>query len=132
MNKNISIKQLREFGFLIAFGIPILVGLILPGLAGHPFRGWTLWVGFPSLILAILKPSLLFYPYKAWMLIGYGLGWINSRIILGLVFIIVLQPIAIIMKIFGYDPLKQNKKDRIKNSYREIKKNNKIDLTRIF
>ena len=90
MKKNITIEQLREFGFLIAFGIPIIVGLILPALAGHSFRGWTLWVGFSSLILAILKPSLLFYPYKAWMALGKYLGWINSHIILGLVFLILL------------------------------------------
>ena len=41
--------------------------------------------------------------------LGKALGWINSRIILGLVFIIVLQPIAFIMKSFGYDPLKLKK-----------------------
>ena len=64
------------------------------------------------------------------MAIGHFLGKINSRIILGLVFILVVQPIAIIMKIFKYDPLR--KKFEKKKSYREIKKYHKIDLTRIF
>ena len=64
------------------------------------------------------------------MLIGLALGWINSRIILGLVFFLVLQPIALIMKFVGYDPLKIKKNNE--RSYRENKKDHKVDLTRIF
>ncbi len=64
------------------------------------------------------------------MLLGNYLGWINSRIILGLVFLLVLQPIALTMKLFSYDPLR--KKENNKKSYRENINNKKIDLTRIF
>ena len=130
MNTTISKKQLREFGFLIGFGFPILIGWIIPAISGHFFRTWTLWIAIPSLIIGTLKPRLLFYPYKGWMALGLALGWINSRIILGLVYLIVLQPIALIMKIFGYDPLR--KKIGTSDSYREIKESHKIDLTRIF
>ena len=76
------------------------------------------------------KPVLLFYPYKAWMALGLALGWVNSRIILGFVFFLVLQPIALIMKFAGHDPLKIKKSNE--RSYRENKSNNKVDLTRIF
>ena len=94
------------------------------------FRTWTLWIAVPSLIIGFFRPSLLYYPYRVWMLLGHALGLINSRIILGLIFLIILQPIAMIMKIFGYDPLRQ-KKQNLK-SYREIIKDKSIDLTRIF
>ena len=130
MQSSPSKKQLREFGFLIGLVFPILIGWVLPLIFGHLFRAWTLWIGIPSLILAIIKPSLLFYPYKAWMALGLILGWINSRIILGLVFILVLQPISLIMRIFGYDPLRQKKSNG--TTYRECKEGKKIDLTRIF
>ncbi len=130
MKVSISKKQLREFGFLIGFGFPILLGWIIPVVGGHSFRGWTLWIGIPSLILGILKPGLLFYPYKAWMKLGLSLGWINSRLILGLVFLLVLQPIALTMKIFGYDPLRSKKSTE--KTYREKKDSHKINLTRIF
>ena len=130
MDKNVSKKILREFGFLIGFAFPFLLGWIIPVLGGHSFRTWTLWISFPSIILAISKPKLLLYPFKAWMKLGHILGWVNSRIILGLVFIIILQPIALIMRIYGHDPL------RIKifpqKSYREIKTNKKINLKKIF
>ena len=126
MNK----KQLREFGFLIGFGMPILVGWIIPAIGGHLFRTWTFWISIPSLIIGILRPGLLFYPYKVWMSLGLALGWINSHVILGLVYFIVLLPIALIMKIFGYDPLRIKRSD--KKSYMENKKGHKVNLTRIF
>ena len=130
MKHFISNKKLREFGFLIGFGVPIVIGLILPSLFGHVFRIWTLWVGFIFLILGLLKPSLLLYPYKYWMIVGDFLGWINGKIILSLVFFFVLIPISFIMKIFKYDPLKINKKNDY--SYRENLPNKKINLNRIF
>lgn len=131
MEKSITKKQLVEFGFLIGFGFPIIIGFILPLIGGHEFRAWTLWIGLPSLILAISRPQLLLYPYKGWIKLGYLLGWINSRIVLGLVYFIILIPIALIMRFFGYDPLR-NKKNGNESSYRENKKNKLIDLNRIF
>ena len=130
MKESISEKQLREFGFLIGFGFPIIIGWIMPAISGHFFRSWSLLVGFPILILGIIKPSLLSIPYKFWMKLGHILGWINSKIVLGLVYFIILLPIALIMKIFGYDPLRKKKSNQI--SYREIKEDNEVDLKRIF
>ncbi len=130
MQEYISNKILRKFGFFVGIGFPVLVGLILPLFGGHAFRYWTLWIGLPLLFLAILKPALLLYPYTFWMKLGHILGWVNSKVILGLVFIFVLQPIAFIMKSFGYDPLQ--KKKNSKTTYREIRSNFKIDLRKIF
>tara|TARA_Y100000589_G_C26874303_1_gene515248 strand:- start:180 stop:575 length:396 start_codon:yes stop_codon:yes gene_type:complete len=127
---NISKKQLLEFGFLIGFGFPIIIGWIIPSISGHSFRYWSLWISFPLITLAIVKPTLLYYPYKAWMLLGLALGWINSRIILTAVYLLVLQPIALIMKIFGYDPLRKKKTNN--STYRERKDNHIVDFKRIF
>ena len=130
MKSSTSRKQLREFGFLIGFGFPILIGWILPAIGGHVFNAWTIWIGIPILILGISQPSRLFYPYKGWMALGHALGWINSRIILGLVFLLVLQPIALIMQVFSYDPLR--KRQGNEKSYRENTQAKSIDLKRIF
>lgn len=130
MKNTQSNKKLREFGYFIGLGFPLIIGFLIPLLSGHNFRLWTLLISIISLILAKFKPNLLFYPYKFWMKLGYILGWINSRLILGLVFFVVLLPIAMIMRIFGYDPLKLKK--NVQLSYEEKKINHKIDLTRIF
>ena len=130
MKEIISKKQLREFGLLIGFGFPILLGWLIPTLTGHEFREWTLWVGFIGLIIGLTSPRLLYYPYKFWIKLGVILGWVNSRIILGLLFIIVLLPISVVMRLIGYDPLRTKLKEV--KTYRENRKNYTTDLTRIF
>ena len=130
MKKNFSKKQLREFGFLIGLAFPFIIGYLIPLNLGHSFKIWTLFISIPALILGIFKPTLLIYPFKIWMRIGTILSWINSRLILGLVYIVVLIPISFIMRLLGYDPLRIKKIK--KSSYREDKLNYKIDLKKIF
>ena len=130
MKDPISTKQLREFGLLIGFVFPILIGWLIPLFFGHEFRAWTLWLGIPGLILGVIAPRLLHYPYKGWMALGHALGWVNSHIILGLVFIVVLQPIAYVMRLTGYDPLRRRRKGE--KTYRENCQDHRTDLTRIF
>ena len=130
MKEIISKKQLREFGLLIGFGFPLIIGWFIPALTGHGLRSWTLWVGFLGLLIGLTSPKLLYYPYKFWMKLGLILGWVNSRIILGFVYMIVLLPIAFIMRLIGHDPLRTKRKGE--KTYREKRKDHRIDLTRIF
>ena len=123
-------KKLRDFGFLLGFGLPIIVGFLIPLITGHSFRIWTIYIGLPSLVLGIIKPKMLFWPYKFWMALGHVLGWFNSRIILGLVFLLVLQPIALLMNISGYDPLRKKRKN--KDTYREVRINSIVNMKKIF
>tara|TARA_B100000886_G_scaffold340543_1_gene311046 strand:- start:5923 stop:6318 length:396 start_codon:yes stop_codon:yes gene_type:complete len=130
LEKKISRKKLREFGYLIGIGIPFLIGTIFPLISGHNIRIWTFVFGIIFIFFAAIKPNILFYPYLAWMKLGFLLGWINSKLILGLIFFLVLQPIALIMKLFGYDPLRLKKSN--KKSYKEYRKIILIDLKKIF
>ena len=130
MKEIISNKRLREFGLLIGFGFPLLIGWLIPVLSGHGFRVWTLWVSFIGLLFGMTSPRLLYYPYKFWMKLGLTLGWVNSRIILSLVYMIVLLPLAFVMRLIGYDPLRTKRKGD--KTYREKRKDNQTDLTRIF
>ena len=130
MTNKISKKQLRDFGYLIGFGLPLIIGWLIPSITGHGFRAWTLWISIPTLVIGVLSPRILRKPYQAWMQLGHVLGYVNSRIILGLVFIAVLQPIAFVMRAFGYDPLRAKKSNLL--SFKENKKGSKVDLTRIF
>jgi len=55
--------------------------------------------------------------YHLWMKIGHVLGWINTRIILGLVFFVIFAPVALVFKILRKDTLKQ-RLDASASSYR--------------
>lgn len=124
-------KQLREFGYLIGFGFPFLLGWLIPTILGHEFRAWTMLIGMPALILSLVAPDLLRQPYRAWMALGHAMGWVNSHVMLGLVFLFVLLPIAYVMRMFGHDPLRKNK-NYGSISYREERSSMEIDFNRIF
>ena len=125
-----SQKNLKEFGLLMGFMFPFLIGFLFPLVSGHSFKIWTIYVSFPFVFLSIIKPQLLSLPYKLWMKLGLILGFINSRIILGLVYFLVLLPISFVMKIFGYDPL--SVKNRNKKSYSIKNKSSNVNFHKIF
>jgi hypothetical protein len=41
----------------------------------------------------------------AWMKFAYGLGWVNSRILLSIIYFVFLLPIAWVSRLFTKDPL---------------------------
>lgn len=44
--------------------------------------------------------------YAAWVAFGKGIGWVVSHVIMTLIYFAVLTPIALIMRLFGHDPLR--------------------------
>ena len=54
---------------------------------------------------ALVWPGFLSPVYRVWMAIGYVLGWINTRIILGVVFFLLFTPMGLIMRLLGKDPM---------------------------
>tara|TARA_B100000242_G_scaffold15877_1_gene9765 strand:- start:204 stop:599 length:396 start_codon:yes stop_codon:yes gene_type:complete len=129
-DQKINKRTLKEFGVLIGIGIPLMFGFIMPFITGHPPRTNFIYFGILSLILSIVAPKFLLYPYKIWMKLGFILGWINSKLILGLIFITILLPISLIMRMTGYDPLRFKKTNL--DSYREITKNKIINFEKLF
>ena len=130
LNKNKK-KTLREFGLTFSLLFPLFFGILIPTIYGHQYREWALWLGAVFLILSIISPETLYFPYKLWMKLGFILGYINSKIIFGIIFYFVVTPIGLFMKAFNYDPLNLNLSSK-KKSYKEYTKDDKIDLTRIF
>lgn len=129
-NPSFSKQQLREFGVLLGVVFPVVFGWIIPALKAHPAPLWPFVIGIPCLVLGLLAPRALALPYQGWMRLGHALGWVNGHLILGAVFLLVLQPIAAVMRLTGYDPLRKKRSGLA--SYREQPKAKFTDLTRIF
>ena len=94
----------KHFGFLFVAVFAIVAFWPLwPLRVPNPY-----WMGGAGalLALALLYPKALTPLYKAWMAFGHVLGWINARIILGIVFFVVVMPIGLIMRLFGKDFLR--------------------------
>lgn len=56
-------------------------------------------------ILTILIPQFATFIDWIWLKLAFILGWINSKILLGILFFIFLMPLALISRIFTKDPL---------------------------
>ena len=76
-------------------------------------------------ILKFLKPV-----YDIWMKFAAVLAWVNTRIILIVMFYLVFTPIGLIMKLFGSDQLGL-RMEKEKESY-WIKKDGKVNYERQF
>ena len=65
------------------------------------------WLAAAVLLLAtaLLLPRMLNPLLKLWLKIGHVIGLINTKLILVLVYVIIVTPIGIFMKIFGHDPM---------------------------
>jgi len=104
-NEPANRKQLREFGLVFAGGLVVMFGLVLPWLAGRPWPHWP-WVAaamFTTLAL-VYPPSLR--PLNAlWLKIGHVLGWINTRIILAVVFFVIFLPAGLLLRALHKDPM---------------------------
>ncbi|MFK7924344.1 MAG: SxtJ family membrane protein [Bacteroidia bacterium] len=64
-----------------------------------------LYVAIGLGVLSLLSPQLAKWIHIGWMKLAEGLGWVNSRILLGLVFFLLLTPIALLVRLFRKDPL---------------------------
>ena len=122
-----STRQLREFGLVVGGLVLLFFSWLLPALHGHPLAIWPLWIGLPLVLLGLIAPRSLRQPYRGWMALGHGLGWINSHLILGLVYLLVLQPIALVMRLLGHDPLRR-RWDPDASTYREVREPKPINL----
>jgi hypothetical protein len=104
MTSTITAKQLRVFGLLVG-GVFSLVAL-WPIMTRHEApRFWMLSLAGLLIVPAVLFPTALKPFYAVWMSIGNALGWINSRIILGLIFYLVFTPAGLVMRVLRKDPL---------------------------
>ena len=101
MKTNISSN--RNFG-IVFFIVFILIGL-WPLLNNETFRLWSLVIAFTFLILGLINSKILTPLNIVWFKFGLFLGKIVSPVIMGIIFFLVVTPIAFTMRIIGKDLL---------------------------
>jgi Saxitoxin biosynthesis operon protein SxtJ len=98
-------KQLREFGLVFAAGLVVMFGLLLPWLAGRPLPLWPWIAAAVFLTLALVAPTVLGPLNALWLKVGHALGWINTRIILGVIYFVVFIPAGLLLRTLHRDPM---------------------------
>jgi len=109
MSETISLNktELRNFGIITGAIFAILFGLLLPWLFERGIPYWPWIIAGVLIPWALLHPKSLDPVYRMWMKIGHVLGWINTRIILSILFYAVFLPTGLIVRLIGKDLLKR-------------------------
>jgi len=117
-DNQMSDKSLREFGLVTGGMLALVFGLLLPWI--WDAESWPRWPWIVAAILATISlaiPSLLQPVYHWWMKLAHVLGWINTRILLSIVFFLIFLPVGAMLRLLGKDPMSR-KLDKVKASYR--------------
>ena len=107
----IKISSNRSFG--IVFFIVFLLIALYPLLKGNDLSIWSLIISLIFLVLGLINSKILSPLNRLWFKFGLLLGKFISPLIMGIIFFVVVTPIAIIMRLLKKDllNLKYNKKE---------------------
>lgn len=126
-------KDIRKF--FIVFGV------ILTLFAGRHFLKGDIKDSIALFSIALivsscgfLFPNVLKPVYILFRRIGYGLGWVNGRVLLGLIYLVVITPVGLIMKLFQKDFLNKCIKKQISTYWENklVEESNKAYYERQF
>jgi len=105
---------LRKFGITmgIAFLLIAAIAYFKRGTLNYPILSISLFFFIAGLLLPLLlKPIYIF-----WMKLALILSWINTRVLLIIIYYLLFTPISLILKLIGKD-LIDSKIDRSARSY---------------
>jgi hypothetical protein len=115
-------RRLRNFG--VTMGIVFLVIFSLFFFRQkHTGAMYNLVVSCVFFIMGLVLPIFLKPLYLVWMRFAFILGWVNTRIILAIIFYLIFTPVGLAMRLFRIDLLETKKK---KGTY--WKKKEKVDF----
>lgn len=98
-------RTLTSFALIVSAGFIVIAALQWRRGAAEWVWVTLLAIAAVLLLAAAVAPALLRPVYRVWMRIGEALGWINTRILLTLVFFLVVAPIGLVMRLFGRSPI---------------------------
>ncbi len=126
IKKDFSDRELMLFGPLMAVFAGLL-GWLLGYQLGSPNVRYGIWGAAALLIVVYYAASgLQLAIYRGWLYAVAPIGWVVSHVLLAAIYYLLLTPIGLLMKVFGYDPMRR-KMDRAASSYwvvREPKRDN--------
>jgi len=116
-------KSLKNFAITMGFAFLAIAGLFY--LKHKQINPVLAEISLTFFILGLISPGILKPVYIVWMKLAFVLGWINTRLILMIMFYLVITPIGLGLKLFGVDLL--DKKMDNKSSYWKIKEKKAFD-----
>ena len=108
---------LRRFALTTGAIVAALFGAFFPWLFERALPVWP-WLVFGVLgVWALIAPTTLRVVYRGWMRVGLLLNRVTTPIVIGVLFVALIVPIALILRAAGSDPM-QRVLDRTARTYR--------------
>ncbi len=104
MSQQPTTKDLRQFGLLVG-GVFAVIGLWPVMFRSEAPRLWAMILGSLLIVLGVVAPQGLRQIHGGWMKVGHILGAINTRIILGIIYYLLITPMGLVMRLMGKDPM---------------------------
>ena len=73
-------------------------------------KDWLIYISLGFLLIGLVNKPLSDKIAWVWDKFAHVLGWVNSRLVLGIIFFVVLTPLALIFRVFSKDSLQLNRK----------------------
>jgi len=106
MSQPVETRELRNFAFLVG-GIFLCISLWPVVWRGDSLRWWALVPAITLIPFGIIAPRLLAPIYRSWMAVGHALGWVNTRLLLSLLYYGLIAPMGIVMRLMGRDSMRR-------------------------
>lgn len=107
MAVNASNREIRKWALVMA-ALFAIIGIIQFLAWHHQKAALVFWIIAAVFFLpGLLAPALLKPVYGLWMKFAAALAWVNTRIILSLVFFLVFTPIGLILRLLSKDLIKE-------------------------
>jgi len=100
---DVKISSNRSFG--LVFFIVFLLIAFYPLINQEEIRIWSVLISLLFLILGIINSKILTPLNKIWFKFGIFLGKIISPVVMGIIFFLVVTPIAFLMRMLKKDLL---------------------------
>lgn len=104
----------RRFGLVMAAALSVLAALSVALGGGAAF--WLVGAAAPLAVAAWAAPGLLNPLRVAWMKLAHVLGVVNSWLILTVIFMAVITPVALVMRMLGRSSIERGP-DPARGSY---------------
>jgi len=106
----------RSFG--VSVGLACAAAGAWAAWRAHPTVAWLfVTIGVVLLVAGLTAPAVLRIPNRLWWRFAQALGWINTRVLLIVFFVVVITPLGVLMRTFGQNPLRPSHRGTSWSSY---------------
>ena len=124
LEKNSEVTSASDRSFGVMFGFIFIIVAVIIRLRDDPqnLQLLLLALSFLSFLISFTRPGLLKTPNKLWMKFSLLLARFVSPIVLGVLFYLLISPLALVLRLFGRDELRLKTKESSTNwQSRQIK-----------